>query len=227
MPGGRGKLPVLAEISGPLAGAEGAWSLRGQDFERLAAVRERLDGHRAVLVTGADGPARVLAAALAGATAAVGRRTALLDCDLAQPRLATDLGLAQAPGLHEYLRWEATPSEILQPLVLAGPASAGAADPLVCISAGRGASDPRALLGLQSFRHMAAKLRGAYELVILAGPAIDEGAASLPALAAQAEALLVALPGPPSGREARELRDAVRRLPAEPLGAVVVKGEAL
>ncbi len=224
MPGGRGKLPVLAEISGPVAGAEGAWSLRGQDFERLATVREHLDGHRVVLVTGADEPARVLAASLAGATAAVGRRTALLDCDLAQPRLATDLGLAQTPGLHEYLRWEATPAEILQSLVLAGPASAGAAEPLICIAAGRGASDPRTLLGLQSFRHMATKLRGAYELVILAGPAIDDGEDSLPALAAESDALLLALSGNPSGREARELRDAVRRLTAEPLGAVVVKG---
>jgi Mrp family chromosome partitioning ATPase len=224
MPGGRGKLPVLAEISGPVAGAEGAWSLRGQDFERLAAVRERLDGKGAVLVTGADEPARVLAASLAGATAAAGRRTVLLDCDLAQPRLATDLGLAQTPGLHEYLRWEATPPELLQPLVLAGPASAGAIEPLVCIAAGRGASDPGTLLGLQSFRHMATKLRSAYELVILAGPAIDDGEESLAALAAQADSVLVALPGRQSGREARELRDAVRRLPAEPLGAVVVKG---
>lgn len=224
MPGGRGKLPVLAEISGPVAGAEGAWSLRGQDFERLATVRERLGAHRTVLVTGADEPARVLAAALAGATAAVGRRTALLDCDLAQPRLAADLGLAQTPGLHEYLRWEATPPEILQPLVLAGPASAGAAEPLVCISAGRGASDPRTLLGLQSFRHMATKLSGAYELVILAGPAIEDGEDSLPALAAQADALLLALSGRPSGREARKLRDAVRKLAVDPLGVVVVQG---
>jgi Mrp family chromosome partitioning ATPase len=224
MPGGRGKLPVLAEISGPIAGAEGAWSLRGQDFERLAAVRERLGGHRAVLVTGADEPTRVLAAALAGAAAAAGRRTALLDCDLARPRLATDLGLAQTPGLHEYLRWEATPPEILQPLVLAGPASGGAVEPLVCISAGRGASDPRTLLGLQSFRHMAAKLRSAYELVIIAGPALDAGEDSLPALAAEAEVLFVAVPGRPSGRDGGELRDAVRKLPVAVLGAVIVSG---
>lgn len=224
MPGGRRKLPVLAELSGPVAGADGTWSLRGHDFERLAAVRERLDGRRTVLVTGADGPTRVLATALAGAAAAAGRRTALLDCDLAQPRLAADLGLAQTPGLHEYLRWEATPPEILQPLMLAGPASAGAGEPLVCIAGGRGASDPRTLLGLQSFRHMAAKLRNAYELVVLSGPAIASGEESLPALAAEADALLVAVESGPSRREARDLRDVLRRLPAQPLGAVVVSG---
>ena len=66
-----------------------------------------------------------------------GRRTVLVECDLARPRLAADLGLAPGPGLHEYLRWEAEAAEILQPLVLAGPAAAGAGEPLVCIAAGR------------------------------------------------------------------------------------------
>ena len=42
------------------------------------------------------------------------------------PRLADALGLAPAPGLHEYLRWEAEAPEILQPLVLAGPGLGGA-----------------------------------------------------------------------------------------------------
>jgi receptor protein-tyrosine kinase len=224
MPGGRGKLPVLAEISGPDAGVEGTWSLRARDLERLGPVRERLQGQRAVLVTGAEDQARVLAATVAGVAAAGGRRTALLDCDLARPRLAADLGLAPTPGLHEYLRWEATPPEILQSLALAGPASSGA-EPLVCIVAGRGASDPRTLLGLQSFRHMATKLRSAYELVVFAGPGVEEGEDSLPALAAQADGLLVAVgPGQDSGRSGRELRAALGRLAVTPLGAVVVSG---
>ncbi|MGV1048617.1 MAG: hypothetical protein ACOYD4_08875, partial [Solirubrobacterales bacterium] len=181
MPGGRARLPVLAEISGPSTGAERPWSLRREDLESLAAVRERLAGRRAVLVTGADESIRVLAVGLAAVAAAAGARTALLECDLARPRLAADLGLAQSPGLHEYLRWEATPPEILQPLVLAGPASGAAEEALVCISGGRGASDPVTLLGLQSFRHMSAKLRGAYELVVIVGPAREDGDGSLPA----------------------------------------------
>jgi succinoglycan biosynthesis transport protein ExoP len=223
MPGGRAKLPVLAEISGPVAGVDRAWSLRREDLERLVTVRERLDGRQAVLVTGADERIGVLAVALAALAAAAGRRTALLECDLARPRLAADLGLSQSPGLHEYLRWEATPAEILQPLVLAGPASAAAEEPLVCIAAGRVASDPATLLGLQSFRHMTAKLRGAYDLLVIAGPAIAAGDGGLPALAAQSDALLAALtPAEQSGRENRELRSAIGRLPAAPLGAVVV-----
>jgi polysaccharide biosynthesis transport protein len=225
MSGGRAKLPVLAEISGPVAGADRAWSLRRQDLESMAAVRDKLAGRRAVLVTGGDEPIRVLAVAVASIAAAAGLRTALLECDLARPRLAAELGLAQSPGLHEYLRWEATPEEILQPVVLAGPASAAAQEPLVCISAGRGASDPATLLGLQSFRHMTAKLRGAYELLVIVGPSLVAGNGSLPALAAEADAVLAALGREQaSGRENRELRSAIGRLPVSPLGAVVVGG---
>lgn len=224
MPGGRGKLPVLAEISGPPAGVDRLWSLRREDLESLTAVLERLEGRRAVLATGAREPIGVLAVALAGVAAAAGLRTALLECDLAQPRLAADLGLSQSPGLHEYLRWEATPPQILQPVVLTGPASAAAEEPLVCISAGRGASDPATLLGLQSFRHMTAKLRSAYDLLVIVGPALADGDGSLPALAAQADALLAALAGEmPSGREGRQLRLALGRLSTTPLGAVIVK----
>jgi polysaccharide biosynthesis transport protein len=223
MPGRRVRLPVLAEISGPPAGADRAWSLRRQDLESLGAVREKVDGRRAVLVTGAGQSIGVLAVALAALAAAGGRRTALLECDLARPRLAAELGLAQSPGLHEYLRWEATPPQILQPVVLAGPASTAAGEPLVCISAGRAGGDPGTLLGLQSFRHMAAKLRGAYDLLVIVGPALAEGASSLPALAAQSDALLAALgPRKPSGREDRELRAAIGRLPTPALGSVLV-----
>lgn len=223
MAGGRAKLPVLAEISGPTTGEGRPWSLGSEDFERLDPVRERLSGLGTVLVTGADEPTRVLAVALAGAAAANGLRTALLDCDLARPRLAADLGLEQSPGLHEYLRWEASPSQILQQVVLAGPAAESAEEPLVCISAGRGAADPGTLLGLRSFRHMAAKLRGAYELLVLAGPALAGGEGSLAALAAEAEALVAALtPAQSGGREGRALRAAIGSLPVSPLGAVVV-----
>ena len=59
MLGGRRKLPVLAEISGPAAGDVRAWSLRRADLEALGGVREQgLDGHRVVLVAGAEALAR-------------------------------------------------------------------------------------------------------------------------------------------------------------------------
>jgi Mrp family chromosome partitioning ATPase len=223
MPGRRPRLPVLAEIAGSEPGRERVWSLRRRDFERLAPLLERLAPTRAVLVSGTDEATTVLAVALAGAASAAGRRTVLVDCDLGRPRLAADLGLAEAPGLHEYLRWEATAPALLQPLALGGPAAAGATEPLVCIAAGREAADPVTLLGLGSFRHVAAKLRHAYELVVLAGPPLDADPAALAALAAEADGLLAALPANGSRRRAvRAARARLRRLPAPALGAVVV-----
>jgi Mrp family chromosome partitioning ATPase len=226
MLGGRAKLPVLAEISGPAPEATRAWSLRRQDFERLAALQPRLAKRRAALVTGGEEATRVAAVALAAAASATGRRTVLLECDLARPRLAADLGLAQAPGLHEYLCWEATPAEVLQPVALGGSAAAGATGPLVCIAAGRAAPQPETLLGLPSFLHMTAKLRSAYDFVVLAGPGIGSEDGALRIVSGQADVVIVGLsPAQVSGRDGRPLRAAVRRLPTPSLGAVVV-GEA-
>jgi receptor protein-tyrosine kinase len=224
MRGGRRKLPVLAEISGPGASESRAWSLRRADLEALTGAQGGLAAHAAVLVSGDEGPGAAIA--LAGAAGAAGRRTALVECDLGRPRLAVELGLAPAPGLHEYLRWEATAPQILQPLVLAGPAAGRAAEPLICVVGGRQAADAATLIKLESFRHALAKLRAAYDLVVLAGPALHSDDGSLEAVAAQADTLVAAVrPAAVTGRTGRGLRAALRRLPVEARGAVLV-GEA-
>jgi polysaccharide biosynthesis transport protein len=222
MPGGRAKLPVLAELSAPAA-TEAIRSLRRSDLERLDGFRDWLGGRGSVLVTGSGDPARTLAVPLAGVAAAAGLRTILVEADLAQPRLAAELGLSPAPGVHEYLRWEAAAAEVLQPLTLTGPAAADAVHPLVCIVAGRPAADAAVLTGLQSFRHMTAKLRSAYDLVVFAGPVLDAGEAGLGETAAQAEGVIATIgPQAASRRRLRALRASLARLGAEPLGAVVV-----
>jgi Mrp family chromosome partitioning ATPase len=222
MLGGRRKLPVLAEIAGPAPGDSRAWSLRRSDLEALAAVRTALGARRAVLVSGSEDLAA--AVALAAAASSSGCRTALVECDLARPRLAAELGLNPGPGLHEYLRWEAEAGQVLQPLVHAGPAAAGATGPMVCVTAGRAAPEPNTLLGLESFRHALAKLRNAYELLVLTGPALEltsGGAVEL--VAAQAEATLAAAaPDGLGGQPGRLLRAQLRRLPARPVGAIAV-----
>ena len=221
MLGGRRKLPVLAELAGPSPGSSRAWALRRGDIQALAKVSAALEGRQVALVTGDEGLAG--AVAIAGAAGADGRRTALLECDLVQPRLAADLGLATTPGLHEYLRWEATAPEILQPLVLAGPASGGVTTPLICIVAGRRAADPATLVNLASFRHALTKLRKAYDLVVLAGPALDSAYGSLESLAGQSDTVLAAVsPAGANGRPGRELRTALRKLPAPLAGAIVI-----
>lgn len=222
MLGGRGKLPVLAELAGPAPGSR-VWSLRRDDFRRLEGLGARLGALEAVLVSGAEEATGPVAIAIAGAACASGRRTVLVDCDLAAPRLATELGLAAGPGLHEYLRWEVTPDQILQPLALGGSAAANGAQPLVCISGGGQSGDPRTLLGLQSFRHMATKLRHAYDLVVLLGPPADEDRSALESVAAQVDAIVAALPSDQaSRRHNRAVGAALGGLPAPPLGAVVI-----
>lgn len=218
----RARLPVLAEIAGPPEETR-AWSLRRADFEGLGEMLPRLAALRVLLVSGEGELAPLAAISLSAAAAASGRRTILVECDLARPRLAAQVGLAAAPGLHEYLRWEAEPADVLQPVAMAGPATGGASEPLVCVCGGRPASKAETLLGLQSFGHMVGKLRSAYELVVLAAPPAAAEPGPCLAVARQADAALAVLPGTEaSGRGGKELRAAVLWLPIPALGTIAV-----
>jgi len=214
---GRSRIPVLAEISGPAEGR--SWALRRQDFASLTQLLPQLAERRVMAVAGEGEVAAIAALALAAAASASGRRTILVDCDLARPTLAARVGLAETPGLHEYLRWEAEPQQILQPVVLAGSATASATDPLVCVCGGRPASKAETLLGLQSFGHMVEKLRAAYELTLLLAPPVLGEPAAASAVARPADAAVAALPG---GQAERNLRRALRALPTPVLGGIAI-----
>ena len=143
---------VLAEIPPRTSPELRTGTLRRSDLEAFGGLLGELGGARVVVIAG-DGPGRLeVSVGLAAAAAAAGTRTALVECDLAEPRLADALGLAQAPGLHEYLRGTAEPDAILKPVVLAGPGSAEATEPLVCVVAGRPAGDAGALLASDRLR---------------------------------------------------------------------------
>jgi Mrp family chromosome partitioning ATPase len=216
------KLAVLAEIGGPASSNGRAWGLRRQDLEQLVEVHGKLGERRVLLVTGSEAAAPTVAVALAGVAAAAGTPTVLVECDIERPRLATDLGLVPTPGLHEYLRWEATPADVVQPLALAGSAASPDAATLACVCAGRPSSAVSALLGLGSFRHMTAKLREAYGLVVLLGPPLEGGGGALDLVAAEADCSLAALGERPNRRAAKANHEALAWLKAPPLGAVVV-----
>lgn len=213
----RARLPVLAQIAGPTEGSR-AWSLRQEDFASLEQALPRLDGQRVVLVSGEGEAAPIAAIALAAAATSAGRRAILVECDLAQPRLAAQVGLAAAPGLHEYLRWEAEPQDVIQPVVLGGPAASGQIEALVCVCGGRPATKAETLLGLQSFAHMVEKLRGAYELVVLSGPSAAEEPAACASVARQADAVVAGL----DAKDGRSIRKAIGQLPVPVLGAIAV-----
>jgi hypothetical protein len=163
---------VLAEISPPRNPPLRAGTLRRGDQEAFGGLLERLDGARTVLALGSVRQA--VALGLATAAAARGTRTALVECDLGEPALADSLGLATAPGLHEHLRGEADAASLLQPAVLAGPGSAAADGPLVCVVAGRPSPHGWALLASDVCREAIAGLRSVYELVVLCAPALHE-----------------------------------------------------
>jgi Mrp family chromosome partitioning ATPase len=181
---------VLAEIPAQEDGPLRPGTLRRRDLEAFDVLLEELRGHRAVLAIGEPARRRAVAVGLATAAAAAGARTALLECDLVNPSLAEALGLAAAPGLREYLSGEADAGSILEPLALAGPGSEAAAEPLVCVVAGRPSPDGPGLLESEAFRHAAAKLRSAYELLVLEGPSADGEPGALAAVAAVADATL-------------------------------------
>lgn len=215
------RLAVLAEIGAPASSNGRAWGLRRDDLEQLVAVRERIEGRRVVLVTGEEAATATVAVALAGVVAAAGRSAALVECDVERPRIAAALGLAPTPGLHEYLRWEATPPDVVQPLALAGAAATGEPGALACVCAGHPADSTRALLDLGSFRHMTAKLREAYEVTILLGPPLGGADGALGSAAAAADCTVAALTQRPSRRYAKATYEALSWLQVPPLGAIV------
>ncbi len=187
MLGRRRKPPVLATLAAP---PDGPPRVRKADFEALEALLGELGESRVAMVTGDAGDKSAVAIGIATTAVATGRRVVLVECDLAAPALAEAVGLALAPGLHEYLLGDAQAPQILQSAVLAGPKSKGAESPLVCVAAGRPADDGASLLASEGFRHAISKLRNAYELVVLDGPPLGSEGEALRTVAAESDAIL-------------------------------------
>jgi Mrp family chromosome partitioning ATPase len=190
---------VLAEIPSRSSPELRAGTLRRGDLALFGGLLEGLRGCRVLLMTGSTPARRETAAGLAAAAAAAGTRTALLECDLADPGLADALGLSNAPGLHEHLRGGAGVGEILKPIVVAGPGSVAASEPLVCVVAGRPTADGARLLGSDAFAAALSGLRASYELVVIDGPPLGNEH-SLRALLAQVDATIACL-GPADPRD--------------------------
>ncbi len=203
-------MKVLAEIPARTAPGLRPGTLRRGDLEAFGALLEGLSGAQTVLMTGVGSDRRETAAGLAAAAAAAGTRTALLECDLAEPALADALGLANAPGLHEYLRGMVEAEDVLKPVVLAGPGSVEASEPLVCVVAGRPVEDGWTLFASERFRRAIEGLRASYELVVIDGPSFRDEAA-LGTLAPLADATVACVESPESGQ----------RLPLQVTGVVI------
>jgi len=203
---------VLAEIPPRSSSDLNTGALRRRDLEAFGGLLEELRGARSVLVTGLAPGRRQAAVGLAAAAAAAGTRTALLECDLVEPGLADALGLANAPGLHEYLRGSADSDSILKPVVLAGPGSTAATEPLVCVVAGRPTSDGPRLFASDAFAQALSGLCAAYDLLVVDGPGLDQWS-SLTLVMAHADMTIACL-----GRA-----DSRRQL-SVPVAGIVIQG---
>lgn len=181
-------LPLIGHVSKEALGhgglsETGSGLLSDADVEACRMLRQNLQlldpdsGIGTVVVTSAtaqDGKSTV-ATLLARASAATGKMTLLIECDLRRPVLAQRLGLVEAPGLTDYLLGKATPQEVVQRIPgspLANISSAATertdvfGDKLFCITAG---SEPRPaeLLGTERFRTFLESVSQAYDFVVI------------------------------------------------------------
>lgn len=200
---------MLAEVPAPHGALGRPGALDGGRLAAFSRLSAALSGSRAVL---AIGPAKLEAAlGLAAAATADGRRVALLEADLADPALAGLLGLLPNPGLHGYLLGEAEAPQVLQALVLAGPASGRATEPLACVVAGEPGPAAASLLASERCRHAIARLRAAYDLLVIAGPGLDRNPEAVRELAVLTDTTIAC------GRRA----EIPKRLPVPVAGLVI------
>lgn len=228
-------LPIVGQVETSALGAgsperKGRRQISDADRESLRILRQNtknllLDRElRSVVVTSGmpqEGKSSV-AAGIAAANAATGRRTLLIECDLRRPVLATRLGLNGSPGLTDYLSGDATPQEVLQQVspdaAGAGPDSTGH---FTCITAGSVPMDPELMLASERFRKLLADVAQVYDLVVIDSTPILPVADALEILP-QVDAILLCMRLRQTTRDqANATRSALHRLPPKPTGIVV------
>ncbi len=209
------------------------------DLETFRVLRQNLlfldegTSMRSVVVTSAlpqEGKTTV-SASLALASAAAGKLTLLVECDLRRPVLAERLGLTAAPGLADYLLEKAEPEEVLRVVSNSGQTpSSGAfhfatggdqAKPLVCIPAGTIPEQPAELLGSERFRHFLASVSDQYELIVIDSPPLLPVVDALELIPLASAVLLCVRLSQTTEAQMLAGIEALGRIPSRPTGLVV------
>ena len=236
---GHVRAEALGHAGSPAEAANGRGALKDTDQESFRILRQNIlylataGDTRTVLVTSpmAQEGKSTVAACLAVATAEAGRRTLLIECDLRKPVLAKRLGIAEGPGLTDYLTGNAEPQHILQPvpgiverLNGSAPALSGGHAPnsnLVCITSGRTVPRPAELLASGRFRAFLDEVKGVYDTVILDTAPLLPVADTL-AIVPEVSTMIVCVRLDRTTRgEARAAQAALDRLPQRPVGLVL------
>jgi capsular exopolysaccharide synthesis family protein len=141
------------------------------DLEAFRILRKNVDflggdeGLKVIAVTSPlpeEGKSTV-ASWYAYASALVGKRTILVECDFRRPVSASRLGFDPLPGLSEYLAGEAEPQQVLRTIDVQGRG----AEPLPVIPAGGTVLQPTEMLASKRFGDFLSQLRKVYDRVVI------------------------------------------------------------
>lgn len=239
-------LPLLGAVRKEALGRAGAVSNgRGPaedvDLESFRILRQNVEyldvdqTVRCIVVTSpmAQEGKTTVAAGLAIASAAVGKLTVLLECDLRRPVLAARFGLADNPGLTDYLAGNATPEQVLQVVstsratglfgegeTTANDLTVGEGRKLVCITAGTVPLRPAELLGSTQFQTLLSELREVYEVIILDSCPLLPVADTLELVPYVSDIVICVRCDQTTRNEAEAAKACLGRLPAKPAGVV-------
>lgn len=226
-------LPVVGRVREELLGRSLAESdgdtdagLYGPDWEPFSILRTNLEflseegTPKVVMVTSAlagEGKSTV-ALRLAAASAAAGRRTLLVECDLRRPVLAGRIGIEPVPGLTEYLTGQARPQDVVRSVNLPGSPDGHA--PLACILAGTPTLRVAELINTGQFESFLTQVREVYDLIVVDTPPLLAVADPLEVVPhVDAVLLCVRLESTRRG-EAIGGKQALSRAPKRPVGVV-------
>jgi capsular exopolysaccharide synthesis family protein len=151
------------------------------------------------------------------ASALVGKRTILVECDFRRPVSAARLDFDPQPGLSEYLAGEARPQEVLRAVEVRGRG----AEPLAVIPAGKTVRQPTEMLASNRFKEFLGQLRTAYDLVVIdTAPLLPVGD-TLEVLPQVDGVLLCVRLRQTTLDQASAAQQAMERLPEKPKGLVI------
>lgn len=237
-------MPVVGSVRVDALGsaayvANGRGPMTEQDVESFRVLRTNiafLDVDRpikSILVTSplpAEGKSTV-AASLATTSAAAGKRTLLLECDLRRPCLSERMPVERSPGLSDYLAGEAAPADIVQVVELsqAAASSNGAAATaedkragvLAVIASGGQSIRPAELLGSRRFRDFLAEVTAEYDMVIIDTPPLLSVSDTLEIIPLADSVLLCIRVDQTTRDQARAVKEALSHLPERTTGVVI------